>query len=81
MAHIRTIDPQDADGPLGQLYTDAVQRAGRVFNILRIQSLNPAALDASMRMYVTLMRGPGPLSRVEREAIAVSVSRVNDCFY
>ena len=81
MAHIHTIDPRDADGPLAQIYADAIQRAGRVFNILRIQSLNPAALDASMRMYLALMRGPSPLSRLEREAIAVTVSRINDCFY
>ena len=81
MSHIRTIAPDDADGPLKRIYADAVKRAGRVFNILRIQSLSPEALDASMRMYLVLMRGPGPLSRIEREAIAVSVSRVNDCFY
>ena len=81
MAHIHTVAPQDADGPLAEIYADAVQRAGRVFNILRIQSLNPAALDASMRMYLALMRGPSPLPRLEREAIAVTVSRINDCFY
>ena len=81
MAHIRTVAPRDADGPLGEIYAAAVQRAGRVFNILRLQSLNPAALDASMRMYLAVMHGPSPLSRVEREAIAVTVSRVNECFY
>ena len=81
MAHIRTVAPEDAEGPLARIYGDAVHRAGRVFNILRIQSLNPLALDASMRMYLALMFGPGPLSRLEREAIATTVSRVNDCFY
>ena len=81
MSHIRTIGPDDADGPLARIYAEAIQRAGRVFNILRIQSLNPAALDASMRMYLALMHAPGPLSRLEREAIATTVSRVNDCFY
>ena len=81
MAHIRTVSPDDAEGPLAEIYAEAVKRAGRVFNILRLQSLNPAALDASMRMYLALMYGPSPLSRVEREAIAVTVSRVNECFY
>ena len=81
MAHIRTLGPDDADGELAAIYAAAVKRAGRVFNILRIQSQNPAALDASMRMYLALMHGPSPLSRLEREAIAVTVSRVNDCFY
>ena len=81
MAHIRTIGPDDADGPLARIYAEAIKRAGRVFNILRIQSLNPAALDASMRMYVALLHAPSPLSRLEREAIGVTVSRINDCFY
>jgi len=81
MAHIRTIGPEDADGPLARIYAEALKRAGRVFHILRVQSLNPEALDASMRMYLALMRGPGPLTRLEREAIAVTVSRVNECFY
>lgn len=81
MAFIETVGPDEAEGPLRGIYEQAVRRAGRVFNILRIQSRNPAALDASMRMYVAIMHGPSPLSRVEREAIAVTVSRVNECFY
>jgi alkylhydroperoxidase family enzyme len=81
MAFIETVGPDDAQGALGEIYAQAVRRAGRVFNILRIQSRNPAALDASMRMYVAVMHGPSPLTRVEREAIAVTVSRVNECFY
>jgi alkylhydroperoxidase family enzyme len=81
MAHIETIGPDDAQGPLAAIYAAAIQRAGRVLNILRVQSQNPEALDASMRMYLVLMYGPSPLSRLERQAIAVTVSRVNDCFY
>jgi alkylhydroperoxidase family enzyme len=32
-------------------------------------------------LYVELMRAPGPLSRVQRETIAVAVSAVNHCEY
>jgi alkylhydroperoxidase family enzyme len=32
-------------------------------------------------LYVELMRGPGPLSRVQREMIAVAVSSANHCHY
>jgi alkylhydroperoxidase family enzyme len=32
-------------------------------------------------LYRTSMYGPSPLSRAEREAIAVVVSAANDCFY
>ncbi len=81
MAFIETIPPDRADGELARSYAAAVQRAGRVYKIVQLQSLNPAALGASMQLYRTLMHGPSPLSRVEREAMAVVVSRANDCFY
>ena len=73
--------PEDAEGPLRSIYDAAVQRAGKVFGILRIQSLNPSVLRASMQLYQSVMMGPSPLSRAEREAMAVTVSRANDCFY
>jgi hypothetical protein len=50
-------------------------------NILASHSLNEEALEAHLRLYRTIMFGDSPLSRVEREAIAVAVSAANDCFY
>lgn len=50
-------------------------------NILASHSLNPAALEAHLGLYRTIMFGESPLSRVEREAIAVAVSAANDCHY
>ena len=81
MAFIEQISDADATGLLAELYEQALQRAGRVFGILRIQSQNPAALRASMDLYKTLMFGASPLSRAQREMLAVVVSRANDCFY
>lgn len=81
MAYIETIGPGDAEGELARVYDEATRRAGRVYGILRLQSLNPAVLAASIELYKAIMFGPSPLSRVEREAIAVTVSRVNECFY
>jgi len=81
MAFIRQIDEADATGPLAEFYKQARKRAGRVFGILRIQSQNPAALQAGMELYKTLMFGRSPLSRGQREMLAVVVSRANDCFY
>ena len=81
MAFIRQVPPEDARGELAQLYDAAVKRAGRVFGILRVQSLNPAVLRVSLDLYRAIMFGPSPLTRVERESIAVTVSRVNECFY
>ena len=81
MAHIRQVRDDEATGHLRRIFDEAIVRAGKVFGILRVQSLNPAALDASMAMYKTLMFGPSPLSRARREMLATVVSRANDCFY
>ncbi len=54
---------------------------GEVDDILRIHSLNPLSMAHHAQLYVHLMRGPGPLTRAQREMIAVTVSAENDCFY
>ena len=50
-------------------------------NILASHSLNPAALEAHLALYRTIMFGESGLSRAEREAIAVCVSAANECHY
>ena len=81
MAWIETISDAAATGRLAEIYGRARERAGRVFHILRLQSLNPAALDASIQQYLAIMHGDSPLTRVQREMLAVVVSRANDCHY
>jgi alkylhydroperoxidase family enzyme len=81
MAHIRTIAPADATGPLKEEYEEAHARAGYVAHILQLQSLNPAVLHAGVQLYLALMHGPSALTRPQRELIATVVSRANDCFY
>lgn len=82
MAWIRTVAPGEATGLLKRLYDEAIARAGKVFNVLRIQSLRPEVLAAGVELYRELMFSPkSPLSRAQREMIAVAVSRANDCEY
>ena len=81
MAWIRTIPIDKATGLLARIYEAAIKRAGRVYNILRIQSLNPSTLQASMDLYLGTMFKPSPLTRAQRELIATVVSRANDCHY
>jgi uncharacterized peroxidase-related enzyme len=82
MAWIRTIAPGEASGLLKRLYAEATARAGKVFNVLRLQSLRPEVLAAGVRLYEELMISPrSPLSRAQREMIAVAVSRANGCHY
>ena len=81
MAHLRLIDPDDAQGQLAEEYAAAVGRAGKVFNIVRSMSLSPETLHASMELYRAIMFGPSGLTRQERELIATVVSATNDCYY
>ena len=82
VAWIRTVAPEESTGLLRQLYDTAVRRAGKVFNVLRIQSLSPAALHASTQLYLELMHSKdAALSRAQREMIATAVSRANQCHY
>lgn len=81
MAWIKVVEPEDAAGALKDEYDAAMERAGKVFNILKVQSLNPQTLQASMQMYGAAMFGPSGLSRAEREMLATVTSWANHCFY
>ncbi|MGL6279963.1 MAG: carboxymuconolactone decarboxylase family protein [Gaiella sp.] len=81
MSHLRLVDPDDASGPLADEYEAAVQRAGKVYNIVRSMSLRPGVLKRSMEMYKAIMFGPSGLTRQERELLATVVSATNECHY
>jgi alkylhydroperoxidase family enzyme len=81
MAWIRTIPDGEATGRLRDAFRAAVARAGRVFAVVRLMSLSPHTLDASMGIYRAILYGPSPLTRRQREMLAVVTSRANDCHY
>lgn len=81
MAWIKMVEPDKATGKLKAEYARAEKRAGKVFNILKVQSLNAPVLHASMQMYLATMYGRSGLTRVEREMLATVVSWANHCFY
>ncbi len=81
MSWIRQIEPREATGALKDLFDAASKRAGKVFNILKIQSLNPRTLKSMLDLYMASMFGPSPLSRAQREMLAVVVSAANQCRY
>jgi len=81
MAWIRTITTKEARGRLAKTYQGAIERAGRVFGIVRCMSLSPPVLDASMGLYGKIMFAKDGLQRYQRELLATVVSRANDCHY
>lgn len=81
MPYIEQIPVDEARGLLKKLFDEALERAGRVWRIVHVMSQNPRAMDASMKFYGAIMFGSSPLSRRQRETLAVVTSKANDCFY
>ena len=81
MAHIKTIEPEDAKGELKNVYDNLIETRGKIAEIHKIQSLNPDALATHMDLYMSIMFGKSPLKRYQREMIGVVVSAANKCTY
>lgn len=81
MAWIGTVEESEATGFLGKLYARLRAPWGGVDNILKIHGRNPKSLEGHYELYKWLMRGRSPLSRAQREMIAVVVSSINQCHY
>jgi len=81
MAWIRTISEDEATGDLERQYKAAVKRAGKVFQIVKLQSIRPEIMRTFMELYVKIMHGRSGLTRTEREMAATVVSKVNHCHY
>lgn len=81
MSYIDQVSDDEATGDAKRELELARKRAGRVWNIVRIMTPNPAVLRASMQLYKAVMYGESPLSRAQREMLAVVVSKHNACVY
>ena len=81
MAYIETISEADATGELARWYRRAGNPDRTVDNVMRIHSLNVETLRTHFEMYTATMHRPSPLSRAEREMVAVAISRLNGCDY
>lgn len=81
MPHVHVTPFEDATGLTKREYDAAIRRAGRVWNIVSVQSQLPEVMRDSIRLYQTIMFGESPLTRAQREMIAVVTSSKNDCFY
>ncbi|MEE8440888.1 MAG: peroxidase-related enzyme [Spirochaetia bacterium] len=81
MARIEMVQPENATGDLAKVYEELVESRGRIAEVHKIQSLHPQSIRDHMRLYLTVMFARSPLSRAEREMIAVVVSAGNGCAY
>lgn len=81
MAHVHVLTYDETTGVARREYDKALQRAGRIWNIVSIQSQLPEVMRDSMRLYHSTMYGESPLSRSQRELLAAVTSQINDCHY
>ena len=82
MAFVRIVEESEATGDLARCFTEHRRRTGApVAAILRVHGLHPDSLRAHLGLYRTLMFGRSPLSRRQREMLAVVVSAANRCAY
>lgn len=82
MAWIEVTDESEAKGELLELYQAMLDlESAQVDNILKIHSLHPKGLRAHFDLYRAVMTSTSTLPKVEREFIAVVVSRLNGCHY
>ena len=79
MSFIQMVPESEATGQLAEFYRRLAYQDGSVDEAYKALSLHPALLAADAAMYDTTMYGESPLSRVERELLALTVSRLNGC--
>ena len=72
MAFIRYVPPSELR---------AEERVADPDHILQVHAVHPAVMRMHFDLYRELMHRPGPLSRREREVIAIRVSGLNHCRY
>jgi hypothetical protein len=78
---IEQIPVDQATGLLKRQFEAAIKRAGRVWKIVHIMSLNPEVMRSSIQFYISVVMGSSPLTRIQREMLATVVSAELDCFY
>ena len=81
MPWIPQILPEQATGLLKSELDKAIKRAGQVWGIVQIMSLNPRTLKTSMELYGSVTHGRSPLSRTQREMLATVVAAELGCVY
>jgi alkylhydroperoxidase family enzyme len=81
-AWVRTTPNDDGDEAQRKAYEQVIDpKTGEPAHIIGVQIGNPQAMLDHVALYRTLMFKPSPLSRRQREMIALVVSKANDCVY
>jgi alkylhydroperoxidase family enzyme len=81
-AWIRTVPETDAGEQLAALYAQCLDPGSdKVDHVLKVHSLHLAGLQAHLAIYRASMASTKGLRKVDREMVAVVVSKANGCHY
>ena len=69
MGRIKVIQEQEAEGQLKEIYQELIKSRGKLAEVHKIQSLNPASIASHMQLYMDIMFAKSPLSRAQREIL------------
>jgi uncharacterized peroxidase-related enzyme len=81
MSRIKVIQEDEATGRLKEVYTEIIQKRGKLSEVIKIQSLRAESIVKHIDLYMEIMFSKSQLSRSQREMIAVVVSAHNHCNY
>ena len=82
MAWIPIVPEDEAEGRLAELYEETRDPAyGRVDYVIAVHSLHPGGLATHQDLYAEVMKSTKTFRKVEREMVAVVVSKLNECHY
>jgi uncharacterized peroxidase-related enzyme len=82
MAWIKTIDFDNAEGKLKQIYKRVAGPSGKIDHILMSHSLRPHTLEGHMKLYKNVLHhSANEHPKALLEALGVYVSMLNDCSY
>ena len=81
MARIQVIEYEESFGRLKEIYSDLIDKRGKLAEVHTIQSLRPESIVKHIDLYLEIMFTKSELSRAEREMMAVVVSKANGCEY
>lgn len=85
MAWVRTVEPNDAEGPILDAYKAIMGEdlSGRAGNVIKSTSIRPRTMHAMVGLNnaVSFQNDDSGLTRLQREMIAAVVSTTLECRY
>ena len=81
MPYIKQIPVNESTGFVKKHYEEEIKKTGHVWNIIQIMGIAPQTLRAFVEFHGVISYGSSPLSRVQREMLAVVTAKTLRCEY